>query len=169
MREYSLGTDPDLTFRTEYGRFNYRVGAIILHEGRLLLMRNPEAPYVYSVGGRVKFDETTAEAVVREAREETGITLEIDRPLAFQEQFFEEEVTGEHVHEIAVYYLMKDSDALTELRCESVTERGVSEELFWLPLEEIGTVPFVPKSVGKILDHLPEQMIRIEEIDHRSR
>ena len=66
MREYKLGDDPDLTFRTEYGRFNYRVGAIIIHDGKLLLMRNSEAPYVYTVGGRVRFDETTAEAVLRE-------------------------------------------------------------------------------------------------------
>ena len=167
MREYKLGDDPDLTFRTEYGRFNYRVGAIIIHDGKLLLMRNSEAPYVYTVGGRVRFDETTAEAVLRETKEETGIALAIDRPLAFQEQFFDEEVTGEHVHEIAVYYLMKDSDALRDLRCESVTERGVSEELFWLTVEEIGTVQFVPESVGKILGNLPEQMIRIEEIDRR--
>lgn len=167
MREYKLGDDPDLTFRTEYGRFNYRVGAIIIHDGKLLLMRNSEAPYVYTVGGRVRFDETTAEAVLRETKEETGIALAIDRPLAFQEQFFDEEVTGEHVHEIAVYYLMKDIDALQELTCDSVTERGVSEELFWLPVEEIGTVQFVPESVGKILGNLPKQMIRIEEIDRR--
>lgn len=167
MKVSNHGKDLDLTFRTEYGRFNYRVGAIIIHDGKLLLMRNSEAPYVYTVGGRVKFDETTAEAVIREAEEETGITLAIDRPLAFQEQFFDEEVTGEHVHEIAVYYLMKDSDALRNLRCESVTERGVSEELFWLPVEEIGKVQFVPESVGKILGDLPEHMVRIEEIDRR--
>lgn len=46
-------------------------------------MRNSEAPYVYSVGGRVKYNETTAEAVVREVQEETGITLVPDRPIAF--------------------------------------------------------------------------------------
>ena len=36
----------DLTFKTPYGRFNYRVGAIILHDGKVLLMRNPEVPYL---------------------------------------------------------------------------------------------------------------------------
>ena len=157
----------DLTFHLKQGRFNYRVGAIIVHKEKLLLMRNTEAPYVYTVGGRVHFDETTEEAVVRETREETGVTLEVERPLCFQEQFFDEEVTGEHVHEIAVYYLMKDSDALEALHCESVTERGEKEALFWIPLSDIGTVPFVPKSVGKILKQLPEQFIQIVEIDNR--
>ena len=73
----------DLTFKTGYGRFNYRVGAIILHNGKYLLMKNTEAPYVYSVGGRVHFGETTEEAVVREVFEETGVTLQVDRPVFF--------------------------------------------------------------------------------------
>ena len=77
----------DLTFKTVYGRFNYRVGAIIIHNGRYLLMKNPEAPYLYSVGGRVHYGETTGEAVVREVLEETGIALEIDRPVFFRNRF----------------------------------------------------------------------------------
>ena len=130
-------------------------------------MRNSEAPYVYSVGGRVKYNETTAEAVVREVQEETGITLVPDRPIAFQEQFFDEEVTGEHVHELGVYYLMKDSDELETIQCTSVTERGAAEELFWLPLTDIEKVHFVPESIGRLLNKLPEEFIRIEEIDRR--
>ena len=71
----------DLTFKTPYGRFNYRVGAIILHDGKVLLMRNPEVPYLYSVGGRVNYNETTEEAVIREVLEETGVKLSVDRPV----------------------------------------------------------------------------------------
>ena len=62
--EYRLPTD--LTFRTRCGTFNYRVGAVIIHDGRLLLMKNEEEPYYYTVGGRVRFNETTEEAVIRE-------------------------------------------------------------------------------------------------------
>jgi len=42
----------DLTFETQYGRFNYRVGAIIIDDGKLLMVKNPNSPYYYSVGGR---------------------------------------------------------------------------------------------------------------------
>ena len=155
----------DLTFRTDHGRFNYRVGAIILHEGKLLMMKNTEAPYIYSVGGRVRYDETTEEAVVREIMEETGVRMDILRPLVFQEQFFKEEVTGEHVHEIAVYYLMQDSEALDHLECHSVTERGAKEELIWISPDELEKYNFVPVSVGKVLRELPEQMLHIIERD----
>ena len=155
----------DLTFQTPYGRFNYRVGAIILHDGKILLMRNPEAPYIYSVGGRVNYNETTEEAVLREVMEETGVKLDVDRPVFFHEQFFDEEVTGEHFHEVAVYYLMKDSADLENLRCRSVTERGMSEELIWIPLDELEQYNVVPVSIAKELKNLPEQLTRIVERD----
>ena len=154
----------DLTFKTEYGRFNYRVGAIIIHNGRFLLMKNPEAPYLYSVGGRVHYGETTGEAIVREVLEETGIALEIDRPVFFQEQIFDEEVSKEHVHEIAVYYLMVDSERLDHLECRSVTERGVSEELVWVAKDELEKHYIVPVSVAKRLKCLPEHMTHVVEI-----
>ena len=157
----------DLKFSTPGGLFNYRVGAVIIHGGRYLLMHNPEDPYYYSVGGRVHFDETTEEAVIREVREETGITLEIERMLFFQEQFFEEEVTGEHIHELGVYFLMRDSEDLDHVRCDSVTGRGVREELVWVPAEELAEYHFVPESVGRRLRNLPENVEHIIEINHR--
>ena len=123
----------DISFHTEGGRFNFRVGAIIRHGGKMLLIKNRETTYLYTVGGRVRYNETTEEAVIREVKEETGITMEVERILFFMEQFFDEEVTGEHFHEIGVYYLMKDDEALENVTCESVTERGVMEELIWIP------------------------------------
>ena len=157
----------DLTFRTEAGTFNYRVGAVILHEGRLLLMKNEEEPYLYTVGGRVRLHETTEEAVIREVKEETGISLEIDRFLFFQEQFFVGEVTGEQIHELGVYYLMKDSADLDRLSCSSLTMRGVPEELVWIPLEETARYYIVPESVAARLAALPMHPEHIIEIDDR--
>lgn len=167
---YTFRLPADLTFRMKTGTFNYRVGAIILHGGRLLLMKNSEEPYYYSVGGRVRFNETTEEAVRREVREEIGIDLEIDRFLFFQEQFFDGKVTGTHIHELGVYYLMKDSgvlDNMERLTCRSVTARGVAEELVWLPLNEIHKYYLVPESVAARLQNLPEHPEHLIEIDER--
>ena len=163
--EYRLPTD--LTFRTRCGTFNYRVGAVIIHQGRLLLMKNEEEPYYYTVGGRVRFNETTEEAVIREVEEEIGVKLEIDRFLFFQEQFFDGKVTGTHIHELGVYYLMKDSPDLDQLTCNSVTARGVAEELLWIPVDETGNYYIVPESVAAKLADLPLHPEHIIEIDER--
>lgn len=67
-----------------------RVGHALLHvpsvavmigdsEGRLLLMRSAETGRWQTVGGALDPDEPWAAAAVREAREETGYTVEITR------------------------------------------------------------------------------------------
>ena len=157
----------DLKFYTPEGRFHYRVGAIILHKGKALIIRNNVAPYCYSVGGKVHYNESTAEAVVREVEEETGIRMEIDRPVFFHEQFFDEEVTGEHCHEIAVFYLMKDCDDLDHVACHSETERGEIEELVWMDPATLAEHGFVPASIGRGIAHLPDSMCVNVEIDRR--
>ncbi|MDO4417490.1 MAG: GNAT family N-acetyltransferase [Eubacteriales bacterium] len=157
----------DLTFHNRCGIFNYRVGAVIIHDKKLLLMKNKEEPYYYTVGGRVHFDETTEEAVKREVKEETGIDLEIDRFLYFQEQFFDGKITGTHIHELGVYYLMKDSPELDHIVCHSVTARGAAEEYEWIPVGECGQYYIVPESVAERLQNLPMHPEHIIEIDER--
>jgi len=55
------------------------VGGIIVHDNRILLIQRGHAPNqgLWTVpGGRVEWGETVREAVVREVREETGLTVE---------------------------------------------------------------------------------------------
>ncbi|MBQ2601820.1 MAG: NUDIX hydrolase [Oscillospiraceae bacterium] len=62
----------DCTFLTEQGKFNFRVGVIISNGTSMLMARNPILPGAsyYSVGGRVRFGESLAEAALREVKEE---------------------------------------------------------------------------------------------------
>ncbi|OPY29386.1 MAG: ADP-ribose pyrophosphatase [Methanocella sp. PtaU1.Bin125] len=58
------------------------VDAIVLCEGRIVLIRRKNEPYQGMLalpGGFVERDETVEQAVVREAREETGLDTEIVR------------------------------------------------------------------------------------------
>jgi ADP-ribose pyrophosphatase YjhB (NUDIX family) len=134
----------DLTFKTTEGKFNYRVGAIIIRDKKLLMVKNDSAPYYYSVGGRVKLNETSEEAVVRETFEETGLKFEIDRLAFIHEHFFSEEITMEHYHEIAFFYLMK-SPANMNFVCKSFGDQGAKEHLHWLPIEDLNSYHLYPE------------------------
>lgn len=153
----------DLTFTTDAGRFNFRVGAVIIKDGKVLMIQNQNAPYFYSVGGRVQFDESCEEAVKREVREELGIDLEIDRPLFFHQHFFDEQITHEHYHEISVFYLMKNSDALNHIECHSVSGTGSRESAVWIDLSALDSFTIYPEFFRTHLNSLPSFMTVISD------
>lgn len=62
----------DLTFATKTGVFNLRVGALMIHEQKILMVTNDLDHYYYSVGGRVRMNETLECAVVREVLRRQG-------------------------------------------------------------------------------------------------
>jgi 8-oxo-dGTP diphosphatase len=60
------------------------VDAVILKEGHIVLVKRKNQPYkdMWALpGGFVEYGETVEEATVREAKEETGLTVEIVRLL----------------------------------------------------------------------------------------
>ena len=128
----------DLCIDVAGGVVNIRAGAIIMKDGKFLMAGNPRSDYLYSVGGRVRFGETAAEAVVREVREETGRTLEIDR-LGFvtEDYFIGDSVAkmGKVIYELGYYFYMK-TPAAFEPVCGSFTEDGSGEFLVWVAPEE---------------------------------
>lgn len=126
-------------------------------------MKADSLPYYYTVGGRVHYDESTQEAVRREVQEELGIDLEIDRPLFLHESFFDDVYSGDHFHEIAVYYLMKNSGALDHIVCDSVTSMNDREQCHWIALEDLDRVEALPKAVFSELNQLPSSLKLIVE------
>lgn len=77
----------DISFKTDEGRFNYRVCAIMTYNGNILTMRDDRSPFRHLPGGRVQMGETAEKALVREVREELAATPEIIRPLWLNQAF----------------------------------------------------------------------------------
>lgn len=96
----------DISFKTDDQRFNYRVCAMMISDGKILAMRDERSPYFYLPGGRVTMGETAEHAVIREVQKEIGITPEIVRPLWLNQAFFTEDVDNLRYHELCVYFLM---------------------------------------------------------------
>ena len=129
----------DITLPIEDGYVNVRVGAILEKNGKLLMVRNADLSYYYSVGGRIQFGESAEEAIRREVLEETGWDLEVEQLGFVHEDFFWSDSPskqGKLIYEIGFYYYMK-TPADFEPRCESLTEDGTEERLEWVdPAED---------------------------------
>lgn len=135
----------DLSIGLREGRLNLRVGAVILLDGRILMVRNDGEPHYYTVGGRARFGETAREAVAREAFEETGIRMEVERLAFVHENFFTAADGGEDFHEICMFFLMKPTDALREMERSGYREEYGEVALRWLPVDALEGVALYPE------------------------
>lgn len=128
----------DMTVQCEEGLINIRVGAIILKDGKILMVGNHRSDYLYSVGGRIKFGETAEQAIVREVLEETGVKMEIDH-LGFihENYFFGDAKTnyGKLIYEISFFFYMKVPNDFVP-KCDSFTEDDSKEYLKWVSLND---------------------------------
>jgi 8-oxo-dGTP pyrophosphatase MutT (NUDIX family) len=144
----------DMTVPCEDGLINLRVGAIIMKNKKILMVGNNVRPeYLYSVGGRIKFGETSQEAVVREVFEETGVKLEVDRLGFIHENYFYGDAAtnlGKLIYEVSYYYYMKVPDDFEPV-CMSMTEDDSEEFLRWIDIDD--PIKYYPEFFRKELIH----------------
>ena len=157
----------DISFKVESQKFNYRVCAMMISDGKILAMRDERSPYYYLPGGRVAMGETAQNAVIREVQEELGITPKIIRPLWLNQAFFTEDVDGLKYHELCIYYLMDIADTDLQSRGAVFTsEEGHRTHTFeWLAFERLQDEYFYPLFLKKDIFHLPTEFTIRTEIE----
>ncbi len=157
----------DISYKAEGEKFNYRVCALMISDGRILAMRDERSPYFYLPGGRVKLGETAEAAVLREVWEELGIETEIVRPLWLNQAFFTEDVDHLRYHELCVYFLMDVSHTGLRSRGERFTRReGTHTHDFeWLEFDRLKKEYFYPLFLKEDIFHLPEEFTIRAEVE----
>ena len=148
----------DISFSTKDGRFNYRAAAVIIHEDKLLVMRDEFCAYPYLPGGRVKVGEPAEAAVLRELREELNIRAEIIRPLWINQAFFKDSCRGENIHELCVYFLIDvtKTDLVERGNSFALRENYFPEEYEWMPFDELAENHVVPRFLHEKIHNLPK-------------
>jgi 8-oxo-dGTP diphosphatase len=87
------------------------VGAVIVQDGRVLLIRRGQAPLLgeWSLpGGVLECGETLRQAVIREAREETGLTVETGEMLSVYERIIRSEDGRSEDGRVRYHYVLID-------------------------------------------------------------
>ena len=132
----------DITVRVDDSVINLKVGAIITKGDRVLMVKNSRDDWYYSVGGRIRVGETSEQAIVREVREELGVSMEIDRLGFVHENYFYGTLgdkIGRQIYELCFFYYMKTPDDFEPL-CRSVTGDGSPEAIEWVPFDTDQTI-----------------------------
>ena len=161
-------TSTMVSFSGDSARFNLRVAGVCLDDGHVLLHRHPFEDFWVLPGGRVHHGEATAEAVVREVREELGIEIAVGRLLWIAESFLV--MPDEHWHEIGFYYqfaLPSDSP----LRAKGRDHRGHEgpHELVYR-LFRVAALPQTPLYPDFLRTALAEPLgATVHVVDRRSR
>lgn len=140
----------DCTFNTPEGKFNLRVGAVITDGTRVLVGQDSRVDFYTVVGGRVKFGETAETAVLREIREELGVSAEIDRLYSINEKFFT--LDGTRYHELEFLFLIKHFD-ISAINYDAIHCDGAEQRLVWLDASKTPDMPVFP-------EHLFEAVLR---------
>ena len=157
----------DISFKFGNEKFNYRVCGMIISDCKILAMRDERSPYYYLPGGRVALGETAENAVIREIKEELGVTPKIIRPLWLNQAFFTEDVDNLHYHELCIYFLLDISDTDLLYRGKSfISKEGNRAHLFeWLEFDRLKNEYFYPLFLKKDIFNLPEVFTVRTEIE----
>ncbi len=155
----------DCTISTENAAFSYKVTGVLVHNGRVLGMKDQDVPgdsFHYMPGGRVKLHETMADALRREFWEELGIGVQPVRPLWLWESSFAGP-GGTPWHELAVVFEVEAGPRELE-RLPSLTEPftrrdtdGNTHYFRWLGGEEVNRENLCPAVLGQAHLRLPGQ------------
>lgn len=114
------------------------VGAIVIHEGRVLLVRRGRAPALglWSVpGGLVELGETTVDAARREVEEETGLDVRIAGLVGVVDR-----VTCDADGRVRYHWVLVDYLAYPQSN-DTITAGSDAAEVRWVTIDEVERLP----------------------------
>ena len=129
----------DILFKNDHFVFSYRVGGILIRNGKILLQRPKNDDYSI-IGGHVAAMETSIETLKREFEEELHTKIEVDNLLAIGEIYFP---WGKRpCHQICLYYnvhLVNDDIPLDGVfhGYDELDNERIDLDFCWVRLEEL--------------------------------
>ncbi len=107
------------------------VGAVIVQENRVLLIRRGQAPLLgeWSLpGGVLECGETLRDATIREAGEETGLVVEVGEMLGVYERIIRSEDARVRYHYVLIDFLCRPVAGALKAGSDAAEARWYSRE-----------------------------------------
>ena len=144
----------DIVFKDRENVFNYRVVAVWLEEGHVLLHKEADDTHWSLPGGRVAMGEESISSLKREMLEELGVEVNINNLLLINENFFS--LKSLDFHEIGLYY-----EVITETNplFKKGPFHGLEGERLvyqWFPIKEIIDLELYPLDIKEVILNKPE-------------
>lgn len=159
----------DILFKTDDFVFSYRVGGILIRDGKILLQRPKNDDYAI-IGGHVTVMETSKETLKREFYEELHANVEVGDLYAVGEIYFP---WGKRpCHQICLYYKVKLLD--DSIPCDGVfhgydelDNERIDLDFCWVPLDDLKNgvkmyplelIPYIVEDNGDIVHFVSKQI-----------
>ena len=132
----------------------YRVGAIAVHDGRLLVEHNLRHRFCFVPGGHVEYGESALTALDREVLEEAGEGAEIGRLVLISDNLFE--LDGVRYQEVVLYFLIEFTPGSGILERRGTFDGNEPRMVFeWVPLDDLGEVNLQPRFLRELVRDVP--------------
>ncbi len=161
----------DILFDRQNARFSYRIGALIVQNGRALL-QCPVGTQEYAIiGGHVAFGETAKDTLRREIREEIHADATIGDLAAAGEIWIDwgrcPDGSPRHAHSINLYFRATvDESQLPQadrfFGCDEAGGEKFSLEYVWVPLDELSALTVYPPEVVPLLTDAAAPVLHFE-------
>ncbi|MGN0803925.1 MAG: NUDIX hydrolase [Candidatus Coproplasma sp.] len=129
----------DIKFKNDDFIFSYRVGGILVANGKILLQRPKNQDYSI-IGGHVSSMETSIETLKREFEEELHTKVEVENLFAVGEIFFP--WGKKPCHQISLYYTVRLTEENIPMDGEfhgydDLDNERIDLDFCWVPLQEL--------------------------------
>lgn len=143
-----------ITFERDNNKFNFRVAGIAIHNNRVLLHTTLKDDFWTLPGGRVEFNESTDQTIIREMKEELDVEVQARELLFVNEDFFKYD--GKQYHELGFYYWITfpEDHEILKIEGEFIGIEDDGGLIFkWFPLDQLGDMVVYPEQVKtRVLD-----------------
>ena len=153
-----------ISFPIEGQRFNFRVAAVVIVDGHVLVCDEDDDGYSMLPGGRVELGETSPVALEREIAEEIGLPAQVGPLVMTSESFYRRQ--GEEFHELGFFYRAElPADARPDGTAPWLVtyDEGHEHRFHWLALDGDGmdALNLKPDWLREVLRRLPDHLTHV--------